>query len=163
CAHVLRYVHYVRTWRQRIRVRDPCTETVEPSPSAPGDLFQYLQKTAREQLYVVVVGHPPAVRAVDRGLRALGSLAPPQLDQGVLADHVGRLPLEQGGDVAAGGEDLVELGGDGPGERRPVPQGDDHRVRPGVLRAHLAVRDAGQHFYRGAELLGERGERGGLH
>src|SRR5699024_9465141 len=43
CAHVLRYVHYVRTWRQRIRVRDPCTETLEPSPSAPGDLFQDLQ------------------------------------------------------------------------------------------------------------------------
>src|SRR5690625_8054272 len=69
------------------------------------------------------------------------------------------LPLAQGGDVAAGGEDLVELGGDGPGERRPVPQGDDHRVRPGVLRAHLAVRDAGQHFYRGAELLGRSEER----
>src|SRR5699024_1792966 len=153
------YVHYVRTWRQRIRVRDPCTETLEPSPSAPGDLFQDLQIAAREQLVVGVVGHPPAARAVDRGLRAVRSPAPPQLDQGVLvlraqhvaraglADHVGRLPLEQGGDVAAGGEDLVELGGDGPGERRPVPQGDDHRVRPGVLRAHLAVRDAGQHFY----------------
>src|SRR5690625_3556623 len=67
CAHVLRYVHYVRTWRQRIRVRDPCTETLEPSPSAPGDRFQDLQIAAREQLVVGVVGHPPAARAVDRG------------------------------------------------------------------------------------------------
>ena len=64
--------------------------------------------------------------------------------------------------MPAGGEDLVELGGDRPRERGPGPQRDDDRVRPGVLRADLAVRDPRQHLDRGAELLGERPEVRGL-